>query len=239
MKNLRKNSTRGTFSIRETSAVIDICPNSYGSVLFSMGNTKVICAATIDKDVPDFAKNKNTGWLTAEYTMLPYSTGKRTKREFNKRDGRSVEIQRLIGRSLRAGIDLEHFQGYSMFIDCDVLQADGGTRTASITGGYVAMKLAVDRMLREGLITENPLKGNIAAISIGIVDDEILLDLDYSEDSRADVDMNIVMNSKLELIEIQGSSEQAPFSIDRMNRMVEIAGKAIEELINIQNSCYN
>jgi len=239
MKSLRKNSTRGTFSIRETSAVIDICRNSYGSVLFSMGNTKVICAVSIDTDVPDFARNKNTGWLTAEYTMLPYSTGKRTKREFSKRDGRSVEIQRLIGRSLRAGIDLDRFQGFSMFIDCDVLQADGGTRTASITGGYIAMKLAVDRMLREGLLQENPLKGNIAAISIGIVDDEILLDLDYSEDSRADVDMNIVMNSKLELIEIQGSSEQAPFSVDRMNRMVEIAGKGIEELINIQNSCCN
>jgi len=236
MKNLRKNSTRGTFSIRETSAVVDICSNSYGSVLFSMGNTKVICAASVDTDVPDFAKNKNIGWLTAEYTMLPYSTGKRTKREFSKRDGRSVEIQRLIGRSLRAGIDLGRFGGFSMFIDCDVLQADGGTRTASITGGYIAMKLAVDRMLREGLLPESPLKGNIAAISIGIVDDEILLDLDYSEDSRADVDMNIVMNSKLELIEIQGSSEQAPFSIDRMNSMVEIAEKGIEELINIQNS---
>ncbi len=239
MKNLRKNSTRGTSSIRETSVIIDICRNSYGSVLFSMGDTKVICAASIDTDVPEHAKNKNTGWLTAEYTMLPYSTGKRTKREFSKRDGRSVEIQRLIGRSLRAGIDLGRFQGYSMFIDCDVLQADGGTRTASITGGYIAMKLAVDRMLREGLLTESPLKGNIAAISIGIVDDEILLDLDYSEDSRADVDMNIVMNSNFELIEIQGSSEQAPFTVDRMNRMVEIAGKGIEELINIQNSCCN
>jgi len=237
MKNLRKNSTRGIFSIRETSVVKDICRNSYGSVLFSMGNTKVICAVSIDTDVPDFAKNKNIGWLTAEYTMLPYSTGKRTKREFSKRDGRSVEIQRLIGRSLRAGIDLELFHGYSMFVDCDVLQADGGTRTASITGGYIAMKLAVDRMLSEGLLTKNPLKGNIAAISIGIVEDEILLDLDYSEDSRADVDMNIVMNNKLELIEIQGSSEQSPFSVEKMNEMVEIAGKGIEELIIIQNNC--
>jgi len=169
--------------------------------------------------------------------MLPYSTKSRTKREFMKRDGRSVEIQRLIGRSLRAGINLGKFQGYSIFIDCDVIQADGGTRTASITGGYIAMKLAVERMLREGLITENPLTGNIAAISVGIVDGELLLDLDYSEDSHADVDMNIVMNSKFDLIEIQGTGEQTSFSISMMNSMVETAKRGIEELINIQNSC--
>ncbi len=237
MKNLRKRITRGISSIRETSVITNFCENSYSSVLFSMGNTKVICAASIDNDVPEHAKSRNTGWLTAEYTMLPYSTQKRKKREFNKRDGRSVEIQRLIARSLRAGIKLENIGGYSMFIDCDVIQADGGTRTASITGGYIAMKRAVDRMLREGLISENPLTGNIAAISVGIVDDEILLDLDYSEDSRAQVDMNIVMNSNFELIEIQGTGEQSPFSIDRMNIMVETARKGIEELINIQNSC--
>lgn len=239
MKNLKRTSTRGISSIRETSVTVNFCENSYSSVLFSMGNTKVICAVSIDNDVPDHARNKNTGWLTAEYTMLPYSTPRRTKREFNKRDGRSVEIQRLIGRSLRAGIDLGRFQGYSMFIDCDVIQADGGTRTASITGGYIAMKLAVERMMLEGLISENPLTGNIAAISVGIVDDEILLDLDFSEDSRADVDMNIVMNSRFELIEIQGTGEQATFSIETMNRMVEIAGKGIGELIIIQNSCCN
>lgn len=235
--NSSRRSTRGISSIRETTAIADFCRNSYSSVLFSMGNTKVICAASIDNDVPDHAKNKNTGWLTAEYTMLPYSTPRRTKREFTKRDGRSVEIQRLIGRSLRAGIDLGKFQGYSMWIDCDVVQADGGTRTASITGGYIAMKLAVDRMIREGLITESPLTGNIAAISVGIVDDMIHLDLDFSEDSRAAVDMNVVMNSKSELIEIQGTGEQAPFSKETLNRMIEIAGKGIEELILIQNSC--
>ncbi len=237
MKNSSRRSTRGISSIRETTAVVDFCRNSYSSVLFSMGNTKVICAASIDTDVPEHAKNKNTGWLTAEYTMLPYSTPGRTKREFTKRDGRSVEIQRLIGRSLRAGIDLGKFQGYSMWIDCDVVQADGGTRTASITGGYIAMKLAVERMIREGLISESPLTGNIAAISVGIVDDEIHLDLDFSEDSRAAVDMNVVMNSKFDLIEIQGTGEQAPFSRDTLNRMIEIAGKGIEELILIQNGC--
>lgn len=239
MKNLKRTPTREISSIRETSAIIDFCKNSYSSVLFSMGNTKVICAVSIDNNVPDHAKNNNSGWLTAEYTMLPYSTQRRTKRELMKKDGRSVEIQRLIGRSLRAGINLGLFQGYSMFIDCDVIQADGGTRTASITGGYIAMKLAIERMLSEGLLLENPLTGNIAAVSIGIVDGEILLDLDYSEDSRAEVDMNIVMNSTFELIEIQGTGEQASFSISTLNKMIEIAGKGISELITIQNSCIN
>jgi ribonuclease PH len=234
MKLTRANS-RTNSSIRETSVIKNFCPNSYGSVLLSMGNTKVICAASVDTTVPEHAKLANTGWLTAEYTMLPYSTNKRTKREFNKRDGRSVEIQRLIGRSLRAGIDLSKFQGFSMFIDCDVVQADGGTRTASITGGYIAMKLAVERMLAEGLLPENPLIGNIAAISVGIVDGEILLDLDYSEDSIAEVDMNIVMNHKFELIEIQGTGEHAPFTIQKMNLMIETARKGIEELMLIQN----
>jgi len=238
MKNLERTNTREASSIRETSVITDFCKNSYSSVLISMGDTRVICAASIDTDVPEFAKNKNIGWLTAEYTMLPYSTPRRTRRELMKRDGRSVEIQRLIGRSLRAGIDLGRFQGHSMFIDCDVIQADGGTRTASITGGFIAMKLTTDRMLREGLIAENPITGNIAAISVGIVDNEILLDLDFSEDSRADVDMNIVMNSSFELIEIQGTGEQAPFSVNTMNSMVETAGKGIAELINIQNSCF-
>lgn len=237
MKNLKRTNSRGNFSIRETSVIKDFCPNSYASVLISMGNTRVICAASIDQNVPEHAKIKNTGWLTAEYTMLPYSTKGRTKREFMKRDGRSVEIQRLIGRSLRAGIDLGKLQGYSVFIDCDVIQADGGTRTASITGGYIAMKLAVERMRREGLIDVNPLTGNIAAISVGIVEGELLLDLDYSEDSRADVDMNIVMNSSYDLIEIQGTGEQAPFSISLMNSMVDTAKRGIEELISIQNSC--
>ncbi|MBP9043502.1 MAG: Ribonuclease PH [Spirochaetes bacterium ADurb.Bin218] len=235
MMKLTRANSRTNSSIRETSVIKNFCPNSYGSVLLSMGNTKVICAASVDTTVPEHAKLANTGWLTAEYTMLPYSTNKRTKREFNKRDGRSVEIQRLIGRSLRAGIDLSKFQGFSMFIDCDVVQADGGTRTASITGGYIAMKLAVERMLAEGLLPENPLIGNIAAISVGIVDGEILLDLDYSEDSIAEVDMNIVMNHKFELIEIQGTGEHAPFTIQKMNLMIETARKGIEELMLIQN----
>jgi len=200
-----------------------------------MGNTKVICAATISQDVPDHAKQRNEGWLSAEYTMLPYSTLARKKREIGKRDGRSVEIQRLIGRALRAGIDLSMIPEYSVYIDCDVLQADGGTRTASITGGYIAMKLAFSRLLEQGIIASNPVKTNVAAISVGIIDDILFLDLDYSEDSIADVDMNIVMDGNLNLVEIQGTGEKNTFSVQRMNEMIELASGGIRELFEIQN----
>lgn len=223
------------FSTREISVQTDFCKNAYGSVLFGMGDTKVICAVNISDDVPEHAKKKNTGWLSAEYTMLPYSTSSRIKREFMKRDGRSVEIQRLVGRSLRAGIDLNKIQGYSLYVDCDVIQADGGTRTASITGGYIAMKLAVNRMLKEGLIQENPLISNIAAISVGLIDNTVYLDLDYEKDSRADVDMNIVMNAELDFIEIQGTGEQTPFSGKQLAEMLGAAETGIRELIVIQN----
>jgi ribonuclease PH len=233
MKKVKKLKKK--LSIREISIQKDFCSNAYGSVLFGMGNTKVICAVNISTDVPDHAKKNNKGWLSAEYTMLPYSTSSRTKREFTKRDGRSVEIQRLIGRSLRAGIDLEKVPGYAFYVDCDVVQADGGTRTASITGGYIALKLAVDRMLKEGLIPVNPLITNIAAVSAGVIDNEIYLDLDYEKDSKADVDMNIVMNGNLDFIEIQGTGEQTSFSYEQLNEMLEAAKTGIIELISIQN----
>lgn len=233
---LTRTSTRGNSSIRKIDVIPDFCPHALGSVLFSAGNTKVICAATVTKDVPEHAQKKNEGWLTAEYTMLPYSTLSRKKRDTIKRDGRSVEIQRLIGRSLRAGIDLSMIQGCSVFVDCDVIQADGGTRTASITGGFIAMKLAFSRMIESSMIAESPVKTNIAAISTGIVDNELLLDLDYSEDSRAMVDMNIVMDGDFNLIEIQGTGEQAPFSVRRLNDMVELARTGIAGLFSIQNS---
>lgn len=227
--------TRANSSIRNTVVIPDFCPHAGGSVLFSMGNTKVICAATVSQDVPEHAKLRNEGWLSAEYMMLPYSTHTRKKREISKRDGRSVEIQRLIGRSLRAGIDLSMMPGYSIYIDCDVLQADGGTRTASITGGYIAMKLACARLVEQGLIQANPVRNNVAAISVGIIGDTLLLDLDYSEDSRADVDMNIAMDGFLNLIEIQGTGEKNTFSVKRMNEMVELAENGIKELFLIQN----
>lgn len=233
--NSKKVKIRAISSIRKITVEKNFCKNAYGSVLFSMGNTKVICAVHISDDVPDHAKRKNKGWLSAEYTMLPYSTQTRTKREFSKRDGRSVEIQRLIGRSLRAAIDLDKIPGYSIYIDCDVVQADGGTRTASITGGYIALKLAVDRMLREGLITVNPIVSNVAAVSVGIIQNEIHLDLDYAKDSAADVDMNVVMNGNMDFIEIQGTGENAPFSAKQLDSMLKTAEAGIRELIAIQN----
>lgn len=235
MKKINQPKKKGKLSIREISIQRDFCKNAYGSVLFGMGNTKVICAVHVSTDVPDHAKKENKGWLSAEYTMLPYSTSSRTKREFSKRDGRSVEIQRLIGRSLRAAIDLSKVQGYSFYVDCDVIQADGGTRTASITGGYIALKLAVDRMLGEGLITVNPIVTNIAAVSAGIINGDVYLDLDYDKDSRADVDMNIVMNGNYDFIEIQGTGEKGSFSYGQLDEMLYAAKTGIMELIKIQN----
>ena len=222
-------------STRNITAQLDFCKNAYSSILFGMGNTVVICAASISDDVPDHAKKKNIGWLSAEYTMLPYSTPTRTNREFTRRDGRSIEIQRLVGRSLRAAIDLSKIPGYSITIDCDVIQADGGTRTASITGGFIALKRAVDKMLKEGLIDSNPIITNVAAISVGIIDNTIHLDLDYEKDSRADVDMNIVMNGNFDFIEIQGTGEQTSFSNDQLNQLLKAAESGIRELISIQN----
>lgn len=235
MKSLTKTNRSNSSLIREITVQRDFCKNAYSSVLFGMGDTKVICAVNISDDVPDHAKNKNTGWITAEYTMLPYSTQRRTKREFMKRDGRSVEIQRLVGRSLRGGIDLSLIPGFSIFIDCDVIQADGGTRTASITGGWIALKLAADRMIHEGLIKSNPIVTNVAAISVGIIDNEICLDLDYAKDSRADVDLNVVMNGNNEFIEIQGTGEQSSFPRVRLNEMLDAAESGIRELITVQN----
>ena len=232
---LIRTSTRENSSIRNIEVIPDFCPHAMGSVLFSAGNTRVICAVTITPDVPDHAMKKNEGWLSAEYNMLPYSTLSRKKRETIKRDGRSVEIQRLIGRSLRAGVDLSLIPGVSVFIDCDVLQADGGTRTASITGGFIAMKLAFSKMLNQGMLSLNPVKTNIAAISVGIVDNSLLLDLDYSEDSRAMVDMNIVMDGDFNLVEIQVAGEQASFSVQKMNDMVELARTGIARLFEIQS----
>jgi ribonuclease PH len=223
----RKNS-----EIRRPVITPDFSTGAYGSLLLEMGNTRILCAASCDRDVPDHASAKGNGWLT----LLPYSTSPRTKREFLKRDGRSVEIQRLIGRSLRQAIDLSGIPGYSITIDCDVIRADGGTRTTAITAGFMALRLAVKRMLSEGLIGSDPIRENVAAISAGMVEGELLLDLDYHEDSRADVDMNIVMDGKGRLIEIQGTAEGAPFSIDDMNGMISMARAGIDELIELQNS---
>jgi ribonuclease PH len=221
--------------LRNLNTIIDFTPNSMGSVLFEMGNTRIIAAVTVDDKVPDHAKNRETGWLTAEYDLMPYSTPQHSPSNPLKKDGRSVEIQRLIGRSIRGIVDLKIIKGYMFTVYCHVIQADAGTRAASVTAAYIALKLAVKKMLKDNLIEENPIKTNIAAISLGYVKNEILLDLDYSEDKEADVDMNIVMDGDFNLIEIQGTGEKSVFSVDQLNEMINLSKKGLKELFSFQN----
>jgi ribonuclease PH len=207
-----------------------------GSVLIEMGDTRVICTAKLEERVPPFLRNSGKGWITAEYGMLPGSSRERIGRESSrgKVGGRTHEIQRLIGRSLRAVADLNSLGERTIWIDCDVIQADGGTRTASITGAYVALVEAARGWLQRGLISVDPIKDSVAAISIGIVDGKMLLDLCYEEDSKADVDMNFVMTGSGKFIEVQGTAESAPFTKRQMERMAEIAQDGIRQLLKAQ-----
>jgi ribonuclease PH len=207
-----------------------------GSVLIEMGDTKVICTASVQNSVPGFLRGKGQGWVTAEYGMLPRSTGSRMDREAarGKQSGRTQEIQRLIGRSLRAAIDLTMLGENTIYLDCDVIQADGGTRTASITGAYIALADAVAKLQADGLITGNPLQQQVAAISVGVYQGAPVLDLDYAEDSTAETDMNVVMDDKGRVIEVQGTAEGATFSRAEMNAMMDLAEKGIAELIAAQ-----
>lgn len=205
-----------------------------GSVLIEMGQTKVICTATIEEKVPPFLKGAGSGWVTAEYGMIPGSTGQRKQRNTKGIDGRSQEIQRLIGRSLRAIVDMKKLGERTIWIDCDVIQADGGTRTASITGAYVALCDAVQTLLDAGLIEENPIISSVAAVSVGVVNGEILLDLCYEEDSSAHVDMNLVMTGEGEYIEIQGTGEERPFTRAQMNELMSMAELGIQALTKAQ-----
>lgn len=214
-------------------------PNSFGSALISFGNTKVLCTASFEQKTPLFIDENTSGWLTAEYNMLPGSTLTRKSRSIYKPDSRNIEIQRLIGRSLRAGIDLKKIKGFSIYVDCDVIQADGGTRTASITGGYIALDLAIKRMIKEGLLKENPLNNKIAAISAGIIEGQILLDIDYKEDSRVDIDFNVVMNDKNKFVEIQGTGEKNDFSKNDLSIILELCEKGINKLFKIQEEALN
>jgi ribonuclease PH len=209
----------------------DYLEQPHGSVLFSQGKTKVLCTASIQEGVPRWLYGKGRGWLTAEYSLLPASTGDRTEREASrgKQGGRTVEIQRLIGRSIRSVTDFEALGERTLWVDCDVLQADGGTRCAAISGAYVAAKRALDRF---GL--SRTLTGSVAAVSVGIVGDEPLLDLDYSEDSQADVDMNVVMTGDGALVEVQATAERTPFSRARLDELLELAAGGIEELAAAQ-----
>ncbi len=217
---------------------IDIQPHfldhNKASVLISTGNTKVICAANVSYDVPRFLADSNQGWLTAEYSMLPSSTPQRNNRERYKVGGRTKEIQRLIGRSLRSVINLEKLGQRTITIDCDVIQADGGTRTASITGAFVALSILINELLNDKVLNENPIISHCGAVSVGVVGKKIVLDLCYSEDFAAEVDLNVVMNDKDEYIEIQGTAEGMPFSQKQLNEMLLLANKGIRRLIQIQ-----
>lgn len=215
-----------------------IAPHATGSVLARFGDTQVICAATIENKVPPWmrAQNVSGGWITAEYSMLPYSTLDRKARDSSrgKVDGRTVEIQRLIGRSLRAVIDLQKLPEKTLWIDCDVLQADGGTRTAAISGAYVAARLAVERLLADGTLAENPLIDKLAAVSVGVFQEQSVLDLNYLEDKDAEVDFNVVMTGKGQFVEIQGSGEEATFSETQLAGLLTLAKKGIQEIITLQ-----
>lgn len=234
-----RSDGRQADELRKIDFIVDVAPHAAGSVLIAFGNTRVICAASIQEDVPRWMKVQNVkgGWLTAEYSMLPYSTLDRKDRESSRGrpDGRSTEIQRLIGRSLRAVVDLEKLGPRTLNIDCDVLQADGGTRTASITGACVAAAIAFNRLLEKGKITRQPLKKKVAAVSAGMVAGESLLDLCYVEDAAADVDCNIVLTEDGEFVEIQGSGEESTFSQAQLDSMLAVGRKGIQELCALQD----
>lgn len=233
---MQRPSGRAADQLREIKITRNFTCHAEGSILVEFGQTKVICTASVDKSVPRFLKGEGKGWVTAEYGMLPRSTGTRMQREAakGKQAGRTVEIQRLIGRSLRAAVDLEALGEHTITIDCDVIQADGGTRTASITGGCVALAEAISYLQREGLIETSPLVNMVASVSVGIYEGAPVLDLDYPEDSSAETDMNIVMTDQGGLIEIQGTAEQAPFTEDEFASMFALAKAGIAELHALQ-----
>lgn len=224
--------------LRPVTITSPFVKHPHGSVLIEMGNTKVICTAMIEEKVPPFLKNSGKGWVTAEYGMLPGSTHTRKMRDASKGklDGRSQEIQRLIGRSLRSVVDFEKLGERTIWIDCDVIQADGGTRTASITGGFIAMIEAMKTLVASGVLPAIPVKGYVAAVSVGVVGEEAYLDLCYEEDSSAKVDMNLVMTSEGKFIELQGTGEDAPFSRAELDELIALGEKGISELIAMQKS---
>jgi ribonuclease PH len=224
--------------LRPFTIEVNIAPYASGSVLVGFGSTRVICAATIEAKVPSWMRQQGVsgGWLTAEYSMLPYSTLERKPRDIIKGriDGRTVEIQRLIGRSLRAVLDLKKLGEHTLWIDCDVLQADGGTRTASITGAYIAARLAIQKLLDAGRITENPLTDTVAAVSVGLFNGEALLDLNYLEDKDAEVDANVVMTGRGQFVEVQSSGEESTFSHEQLETLLGLAKTGLQELAELQ-----
>ena len=238
MSNTQRPSQRANHQLREVEIIRRYTKHAEGSVLVKFGDTHVLCTASVEEKVPGFLRGKNQGWVTAEYGMLPRSTGSRMDREAarGKQSGRTQEIQRLIGRSLRAVIDLEKLGERSIQIDCDVIQADGGTRTAAITGAYVALHDAITYLLDKQIISESPLRDAVAAISVGIYKGEAVLDLDYLEDSGCETDMNVVMTGSGGFVEIQGTAEGEPFCRDAMNAMLDLAAAGITDLLQKQKA---
>src|SRR5690242_2241287 len=207
-----------------------------GSVLIEIGRTRVICTASVEEAIPQFLKGQGKGWVTSEYSMIPRATNTRTPREstLGKKSGRTQEIQRLIGRALRASIELEKLGERQIWIDCDVIEADGGTRTASITGAFVAMSLAIDKLIASKALSQSPIRSHVAAVSVGVIKGTPMLDLDYPEDSTADVDFNVVMTDRDEFVEIQGTAERFPFSAGALTELLDLGRRGIRELIEIQ-----
>src|ERR1044072_9305049 len=226
--------SRAVDQIRQTKITPNFLPYAEGSALIEVGSTKVICAASVEEKVPMFMRNQGRGWVTAEYSMLPRATHTRTQREIQRPSGRTQEIQRLIGRSLRTIVDMTAMGERTITVDCDVLQADGGTRTASITGAYVALALALRKLEQDKKLKKNPLISEVAAISVGIVEQTPLLDLKYEEDSIAEVDMNVVCTGQGKFIELQGTAEREPFNRAHMDEMLALAEKGIQLLFTIQ-----
>ena len=238
---MKRQDGRSANQLRPISFSRNATKYAEGSVIVEFGDTRVLCNATVSNGVPRFVKGEGQGWITAEYGMLPRSTGERMNREASrgKQGGRTLEIQRLIGRSLRSSVDLNSMGEYTITIDCDVLQADGGTRTAAITGGYVALSDAFSYMIKNKLINESPLKEMIAAVSVGIIENNSILDLNYIEDSNAETDMNIVMSSNGDFIEIQGTAEGKPFTRDQLSEMLALAEEGIKALFVKQKEALN
>lgn len=238
MTDFRRADGRSSLELRPARITTGYTKYAEGSVLIEMGATRVICTASIEERVPPFLKGRGTGWVTAEYAMLPRATETRTQREIGRGgpSGRTHEIQRLIGRSLRSIVDMAALGERSVTIDCDVTQADGGTRTAAITGGFVALALALNRHLEAGKLTRSPLRDYVAAVSVGVIDGRVMLDLNYGEDSRAEVDMNIVRTGDGRFVELQGTAEAEPFDRRQMDEMVAAAEVGVEQLIALQRT---
>lgn len=232
----RRSEGRAAGELRTIIITPDYVSYPEGSVLIASGNTRVLCNVSLDRDVPRWMKqqNKRGGWITAEYALLPRSTRQRTARETNGLRGRTQEIRRMIGRSLRAAVDLELLEGYTCIADCDVLQADGGTRTAAVTGAYLALVKALQPLIEAGTLPSGVLKTQVAAVSVGMIDGTPLLDLDYAEDSTADVDLNVVMNDRGEYIEVQGTAEGQTISRSQLDALLDLATEGIEKLFNMQ-----